>query len=94
MSRFSKILQILDCAFTSGMTQQNYHDIVICLRDYHDRPDPPSIEEYELQQLGWPVDYHPCDHMENIRWGTVILGERQSNKALNKKLQDYKMSSL
>jgi hypothetical protein len=90
MSRFSQLLRILDCAFTTGMSEQNYHDIVRCLRDYRDKPDPPNIERYELQQLGWPVDYHPCDHMENIRWGTVLLGEGQSNRALNEKLQDYK----
>lgn len=43
MSRFSIILELLDCAFNGGMTEDNYHNIVKCLESYAKTPDPRAI---------------------------------------------------
>ena len=93
MSRFSLLLEMLDCAFDTGMTEENYHDLVECLKMYNINRDSRTIETHELQQKKWPLDYHPCDHMENIRWGAVFLTDAQKSAKLTKLLQCYMETS-
>jgi len=80
---------MLDCAFNDGMTEHNYHNVVKCLKNYVKNPDPRTIEVYALHQKNWPLTYHPCDHMENIRWGTFFLREGQENENLVKMIYNY-----
>ena len=67
-TRFEAVLRMLACAFRSAVSEMDYHDIVQCLRVYRQSPDPIEDEHRLLLAIGWPITYHPCDHMENIRW--------------------------
>jgi hypothetical protein len=75
-SYFGTILDMLRIAFESPVSLKDYHDIVSCLRAYDSegRSDV-SNERLELNRLGWPDTYHPCDHMENIRFGLMFVPE-------------------
>lgn len=70
--RFSLLVEMLDRAFRGGnsVSQDNYHDMVWCLRTYDTSGRARQNEERKvLLRHGWPTSYHPCDHMERIRWG-------------------------
>lgn len=90
-TRFGQLLEMLQYAFSHGVTEQNYHDIVACLRDYDNHRDPVDVEKSELHQKKFPLTYHPCDFMENIRWGFVFLA--QSNHELDKMIEKYRLIS-
>jgi hypothetical protein len=49
--------------------------MVKILRHYDTRRQSPEDEQAILARVGWPLTYHPCDHMENIRWGCVFSGK-------------------
>jgi hypothetical protein len=73
---FGKLLDVLSIAFRFPVSERDYHDIVCLLRDYDDSGRTSVDEERsELERRGWPVTYHPCDHMENVRWGMVFGSE-------------------
>lgn len=44
------------------------------MRDYNAVRQPPEIEQAMLTDSGFPVTYHPCNHMERIRF-SVVFGE-------------------
>lgn len=72
MTRFGIILDILSESFHGIISEQDYVNIVNLLRDYDRSRDDTSIEKQELVDRGWPLNYHPCDHMERIRFATVF----------------------
>jgi hypothetical protein len=72
-SRFGVIIDILEIAFSNPVSESDYHNIVRCLREYDRLRDPEETERYQLRIRGWPEDYHPCEHMENVRWGFAFV---------------------
>ena len=86
-SRFGVIIDILAIAFNNVVSQGDYYRIVKCLRDYDKQRDPVEVERYQLEIRGWPVNYHPCDHMENVRWGFCFSSV--SNKAVDNLLTQW-----
>ena len=64
---------MLKIAFKNPVSESNYHDIVQCLREYDKMRDPVETEKHQLRLHGWPETYHPCDHMDNVRWGFVFV---------------------
>ena len=72
---FSIILDILQEAFNSLVSERDYHMIVACLREYSASEHNADIEKSELARRGWPLDYHPCEHMERLRFAFVFGGE-------------------
>lgn len=78
-SRFSIILDMLNNAFTNPINETEYHGIVECLRIYSSNQDPIDVQQEELKKRGWPLNYHPCDHMENIRHAFTFVPNDQTN---------------
>ena len=73
MSRFGVILDILTEAFKNPVSEEDYYKIVDLLRKYI-REDT-TAEQHELAIRGFPSSYHPCDHMERIRFGMTFGGK-------------------
>lgn len=73
-TRFGLILDILDEAFRTLVSEKDYYEIVDILQEYSDNRDDVSIEQQELKQKGWPLTYHPCDHMQRLRFA-MTFGE-------------------
>lgn len=72
MSQFGTILDILMEAFKNPVSEQDYHNIVELLRAYK-RDD--VMKEQEMKELSireFPLTYHPCDHMERIRFAMTF----------------------
>jgi hypothetical protein len=66
--KFNIILDILQEAFTSPVSEKDYHMIVACLRKYSASERDVKFEQSELARRGWPLDYNPCEHMERLRF--------------------------
>lgn len=81
VEHFSVLLDMLKIAFREGSSEEQYHEVVKCLRAYRSCPADKKSEKMVLLQKGWPPHYHPCHHMENIRWG-ICFGN------VNAKLQE------
>ncbi len=78
-AKFGALLDMLRVAFQSPVSIQDYQDIVSCLRCYEaDGRALKSEEHTELDRLGWSTQYHPCDHMENLRFGLVFAPDDNS----------------
>ena len=78
LQRFTLLLSLLEHVFRSGtvVSEDNYHDVVRCMRDYEEKGRAAASDEREMMNtLGWPEQYHPCDHMENIRFCLVFGSE-------------------
>lgn len=75
VSKFGIILDILKEAFSTPVSERDYYRIVEVLRNYKLNPCEPTTEQEELVARKWPLHYHPCDHMENIRFGLCFCGE-------------------
>lgn len=52
----------------NAVSQGNYEDIVRCMRAYDGERAAPTEERAVLASRGWPITYHPCDHMERVRF--------------------------
>lgn len=75
IQRFARLLLLLRHVFSNGtvVSEDNYHDIVHCMRDYQEGGRAAATEERQMMNtLGWPAHYHPCDYMENIRFCLVF----------------------
>ena len=72
-SKFGVILDIMTEAFKSPVSEEDYYKIVELLRNYI-REDP-TAEQHELAIRGYPAHYHPCDHMERIRFAMTFGGK-------------------
>ena len=79
---FSLILDILIEAFNSPVSEYDYHQIVTLLREYNTQRWPADLEQSELAARGFPIVYHPCDHMEQLRFAFSFGAED------NKKIHD------
>ena len=73
--RFALLIEMLCAVFESGSNEEEYHTIVNCMHDYNTCRDEPITEKDVLVGKGWPTNYHPCDHMENIRWGICFMDQ-------------------
>ncbi len=64
--------------------------IVDCMREYaKTRPEiTSSDEERELARIGYPLTYHPCDHMERVRFAMHFRDE--DNERVQGMLQKFK----
>ena len=71
-SKFSLLIDMLTEAFTTPISEMDYHSIVKCLRHYDTNRESQETECKVLRENRWPVTYHPCDHMENIRFGMCM----------------------
>jgi hypothetical protein len=73
MTVFGYLLDIVQEVIESPVSERDYHAVVSCLRAYtaigmHDAAN----EQFELQRRGWSLSYHPCKHMENIRFAMTF----------------------
>lgn len=66
------IMAIIKAAFSGPVTEQDYHSTVQCLREYSVERDCRELERAAATSRGWPAEYDPCMHMENIRFGMVF----------------------
>lgn len=66
-TRFGIIIDLLIEAFRNFASEGDYYDIVNILRSYELSRDSSFLERTELEARGWPLDYDPCEHIENIR---------------------------
>jgi hypothetical protein len=68
MTVFGSLLDIVQEVIISSVSERDYHQVVECMEVYAtiipDRDD----EQLQLQIRGWPLSYHPCNVMENIRF--------------------------
>lgn len=71
-SKFGIILDVLIEAFKNSVSEQDYCNIVKILREYTNSRENLEIEQDELKNRGYPLDYHPCDHMERIRFAMTF----------------------
>lgn len=71
-NRFRLQLDMLKESFSNPVSENDYHEIVGCLRDYSTNRCDPTIEAHELREHGFPSDYHPCDHLERIRFAMTF----------------------
>ena len=78
-SKFGNILDMLIYAFKNTVSVHDCAMIVDTLRDYEKtRPDAPCADEQrELSRVGYPLDYHPCEHMDRIRF-CMVFGENDN----------------
>ena len=77
-SRFGILLDILMEAFRNPVSETDYYTIVQVLQDYTEARSDTIQEQEELAKRGLPINYHPCDHMERIRFGMVFGNNRNS----------------
>ena len=73
------MLDILVEAFSNPISERDYRDIVEALREYSSHRDNRAVELLELTRSGYPKTYHPCDHMENIRFA-LCFGEEDNRR--------------
>jgi hypothetical protein len=83
---------MLRVAASTPVSEMDYHKIVQILRHYDKHRQSPQDEQEVLARVGWPATYHPCDHMEKIRF--VLLFTREGCPAVAKLCQDYYAASL
>ena len=74
MNPFESLLLMLKIVFDGSTTisEDQYHDVVACMRRYNTKRLSTAIEQTALRAAGFPVTYHPCNHMERIRFCTVF----------------------
>ena len=72
MNRFARLLYLLELAFPATVSEDQYHALVACMRAYDADRLPADVEKRTLAESGWPETYHPCDHMERIRFSLVF----------------------
>lgn len=76
-TQFGIILDILTEAFKHPVSEHDYTTIVGILRDYSCNRNSIVVEQHELTIRKFPPGYHPCDHMENIRFA-MVFGENNN----------------
>lgn len=77
MTTFGILLDILKEAFQNPVSEKDYHMIVDSLKNYNFNRNDKESEVNELKNKGWPLTYHPCDHMERIRFA-MVFGEKDN----------------
>ena len=86
-SQFGILLDMLRAAFESPVSQANYHDIVSCMRHYKEHREAREAEQRALAEHGWPVDYDPLYHMENIRFAMAFV--RDDHDGVSNAVREY-----
>lgn len=71
---FGILIDMLIVAFNVTVSKSDYHDVVQCMRMYDTRRATLESKREELRRRGWPVTYHPCEHMEKIRFCMTFGG--------------------
>ena len=72
MNRFARLLRALEAALPATVSEDQYHALVAAMRAYDAHRLPADIEKRTLAEAGWPQTYHPCDHLERIRFSLVF----------------------
>lgn len=101
---FRALLDALLVGFNGNpISEADYHAIVYRLRIYEmavERNNEKStraaaaIELPVLQDVGLPVTYHPCDHMENVRWGFNFTSDDNPYVRANLDAFDHECSNI
>ena len=68
VTKIELIVDLLQAAFASPVTESEYHLTVNCLRQYALDRDSRDTERNVVTSRGWPPEYDPCEHMERIRF--------------------------
>ena len=68
MNGFMVTMLMVDAVFRRVVSEDQYHDVVERLRRYDTDRVPVETERAILHEMGYPESYHPCDHMERIRF--------------------------
>ena len=63
---------MLHAAFASPVSENDYHDIVRCIRIYEASSEDRSIEPSVLAEKGWPPSYDVCAVAERLRFAFVF----------------------
>jgi hypothetical protein len=89
-NKFGIILDMLKESFQNPVSVNDCCMIVDCMREYaKTRPEiTSSDEERELARIGYPLTYHPCDHMERVRFAMHFRDE--DNERVQGMLQKFK----
>jgi hypothetical protein len=69
---FCILLDLLDAAFNSPISEKDYHDVVRCIREYSSSRDSRSVEQELQVARGWPASYDACEHAERVRFAFVF----------------------
>ena len=69
---FLIIIDMLEAAFNSPVSERDYHDIVRCIREYGGSRDDHTNERAVLTAKGWPESYDVCEQVEAIRYAMVF----------------------
>jgi hypothetical protein len=80
-TNFAIILEILRAAFTGQIDEDDYYKLIECLRMYSNNRDNVYTEQKVLQDYSFPLHYHPCDHMERLRFAFTFGS--QSDKSIS-----------
>ena len=76
---FRLIINALTIAFRSPVSVKNYMDIVKYIRLYESHRAERHQEKTELASVGYPPDYDPCMHKENIRFCMHFIDKDNSD---------------
>jgi hypothetical protein len=87
MSTLDIVIALLCVALLTPVSEMDYHNLVKILRHYDNHRQSPQDEQEVLTRVGWPHTYHPCDHMENIRF--VLVFTREGYPAVATLCQEY-----
>ena len=68
MTVFGSLLDIVQEVIISPVSERDYHQVVECMEVYATLIPDRDDEQLQLQIRGWPLSYHPCTVMENIRF--------------------------
>lgn len=72
-SPFETVIAALRVAFSgAAISEADYRDIFRILRHYDTHRESKQAEREVLTRVGWPTTYHPCDNMEDVRWGCAL----------------------
>jgi hypothetical protein len=67
---FALLVDALKIAFEDSVGEAQYHDLVAHIRNYAAMRDPDYtfMQGQVMRDVGWPENYDPCNHNENIRF--------------------------
>ena len=84
---FQLILNMLEVAFNSSISERDYHDIVYCIGQYAKTREDLSVEQDLLQARGWPKSYDIYQVCERIRF--AICFNREDNVRIRNHVSEF-----
>ena len=76
IQHFENIIAALNHAFGIPVTMNDYIMLVDCVRQYGLNRAEKEDEVVVLRKYGFPESYHPCDHIENLRFGLCFTCDK------------------